>query len=53
MMINVIDRNQLLIKQNCLRAGETGDELVICVCFLFKLNYAFLGQARIQSLQRK
>lgn len=24
-----------------------------CVCFSFKLNYAFLGQARTQSVQRK
>ena len=47
MMINVIDRNKLLIKQNCLRAGESGEEFAICVCFSFKLNYAFLGQARI------
>jgi hypothetical protein len=53
MIINVIERNHLLVKQTCLRTGESGEDLMICVCFSFKLNYAFLGQARIQNVQRK
>lgn len=44
--INVVERNQFLVRQTRLRTGRGGEESVICVCFSFKLNYAFLGQTR-------
>lgn len=52
-MTNVAGRKIPLINQTGLRGGGGAEESVICMCFSFKLNYAFLGQASIQSIQRK